>query len=219
MNAVRAARIDLVLQRPVLLGGGVISLVVLLLASGGITTLAVVPILLAVGVPVALAARDPLAEATLRGGLGVSRAAHVRARTALVLVLQLLLLLVAAAVIPLGAWADGADLRPDTYWTDVALWTSAVLWSHLWVGRDAMSRRSTTTLWAQSLGAYALAYVGGFLVLALAGWGARLTVSGAGGIEAYALAQTVGVSLGAAVLLLGALATLRLRSRVWARTA
>ena len=33
MNAVRAARIDLVLQRPVLLGGGVISLVVLLLAS------------------------------------------------------------------------------------------------------------------------------------------------------------------------------------------
>ncbi|GAA1335148.1 hypothetical protein GCM10009592_32130 [Brachybacterium rhamnosum] len=211
--SLRALRLDLVLQRPVLWFGGALALVVLLLALGGIAFVGVVPILMAVGVPVAFGAREPLREAALRGSLGIGRAAHARARTGLVLALQLLLLALAAIVILLHAhhapYDDAIVTRP--LGPDAVMWAGAVLWSHIWVGRDAL-HHSSTVLWARASISYAC-----FYVAAMVGMGIPVVVAGLLGAGVFAV--PIGTAIGAVVVLGGALAVLRWRSRVWARTA
>lgn len=229
----RALRLELIVQRPLLWGSGAVALVVLLAAIGQFAQLGIVPILLAVAVPVAAAPRDSARDDWLRGTLGISRAAHVRARVRVVMLSQLGLLLIAALVILLGPHSGeehpamlgrmrmgGLSLLAPTveYWQDLAIWAPAVLWSHIWVGRDAL-RNSSTLMWARAL----ISYLGMYIVVMAAGYGAWLLVLLLGAL--LGLESVVGPAAGAisvltgAALLGGGLLVLRWRSRVWARAA
>jgi hypothetical protein len=228
----RALGLELTLQRPLLWGCGVVALVVLLLAVGQIAGLGVVPLLLAVMAPIGAGPRDAHREALLRGGLGVSRAAHVLARTRIVLGLQLVLLAVTALTILMGPhsveepsvvgpWsvAGITVMLPTTsFWSDALMFCSAVLWSHLWVGRDAL-RSSSTLMWARAL----VSYLGMWVVTGVvAGALTMALVLGSQWIGADVLfehSMTIGLILSWAVMLGGVLIALHRRSRVWAATA
>lgn len=229
----RALRLELILQRPLLWGSGVVALVLLLAAIGQVARLGIVPILLAVAVPVAAAPRDSARDDWLRGTLGISRAAQVRARVRVVMLSQLGLLLIAALVILLGPHSGvaepamlgrmrvgGLSLPVPTaeYWQDLVIWVPAVLWSHIWVGRDAL-RNSSTLMWARAL----ISYLGMYIVVMAASYGAWLLALLLGTLLGQESA--VGPASGAISVLTGAalfgggLLVLRWRSRVWARAA
>lgn len=229
----RALRLELTLQRPLLWGTGVVALAVLLLAIGQLARLGIVPILLAVAVPVAAGPRDPMRESVLRGTLGISRAAHVRARVRFVLLAQLALLLVAALVVLLGPHGDvvepatlgrievaGYSLPAPTlfYWQDLAVWVPAVLWSQLWVGRDALSS-SSTFMWGRAL----VSYFGMYLLVTFGIFGVQMLVLALGTVlgrqGAAEPASSVAFVPVAVVAIAGGLLALRRRSGVWARTA
>lgn len=233
MTRNRALRLELTLQRPLLWGSGVVALVLLLAAIGQFARLAAVPILLAVAAPVAAAPRDPAREDWLRGTLGISRAAQVRARVRVVLLTQLGLLLIAALVILLGPHSGGEDpamlgrmrvgglsLPAPTveYWQDLAIWAPAVLWSHIWVGRDAL-RNSSTLMWARAL----TSYLGMYIVVMAATYGVSMLVLLFGTLlgqeSAAEPASGYTFVLAGAAMLGGGLLALWWRSRVWALAA
>lgn len=228
----RALGLELTLQRPLLWGCGVVALVVLLLALGQVARLGVVPLLLAVAAPIGAGPRDAHREALLRGGLGISRAAHVVARTRFVLGLQLALLAVVSLTIlwgphtseepaVVGPWnVAGATVMLPTagFWSDALMFCSAVLWSHLWVGRDAL-RSSSTLMWARAL----VSFLGMWVVTGVvAGALTMALVLGSSWIGADALfehSMTIGLILSWAVMLGGVLIALHRRSVVWAAVA
>jgi hypothetical protein len=225
----RAVRLEIALQRPLLWGCGVVALIVLLLAGGQIIRLGVVPLMLAVMAPVGAGPRDGQREAMLRGILGISRAAHVLARTRLVVALQLVLLLFATVTILIGPhaarggletspWrtAGASAMLPSTvFWSDVLLFSSAVLWSHLAVGRDALCRCSTL-LWVRAL----VSFLGMWVVSAVVAGGAAMLIT-LGGTSLGVLlivdqAAEIGLLVAAGLMLGGGLLGLHWRSHVWA---
>lgn len=229
----RALRLELTLQRPLLWGSGVVAVLLLLAAIGQFARLGNVLILLAVAVPVAAAPRDPAREGWLSGTLGISRAARVTARVRVVLVTQLGLLLAAAVVILVGpqdgggepatlGWVSAGDLSLSVptlaYWQDVVIWASAALWSHIWVGRDAL-HDSSTAMWARALASY----LGMYVVVMAVIYGTSMLVLVIGSLlgrdpAAEPARDHLAVLAGAAVFGAGLL-VLRWRSRVWARAA
>ncbi|MGY5764079.1 hypothetical protein ACXET9_02615 [Brachybacterium sp. DNPG3] len=230
----RALRLDLLLHRPLLLGTGAIALAVLALAAVQMQKAGIVVLLLATALPVGAAARDVPSEAALRGALGVSRAAHVLARTRWILAAQLAMMLIVLLVLLLGPMDDGAGmvtigerLADPALWEDVLRWSGGVLLSHLWCGRDALRRTSGNMLWMSALGGYGIGYgsimvlqYGAFLaavyggaLLDRLGWWDRGSGLAPDMLEA-GLSIGLGV-VGIAVILL----LLRRRSRVWAATA
>ena len=229
----RALRLDVVLQRPLLLGYGVITALVLALSLTQVAQLGFVLLLLAVAAPIGAAPRDPEREAMWRASLGVSRAAHVHARTHLVLALQGTLLLVAVLVVFLGPhggdeatvrdWARPGDVVdvpvPTTvFWLDVLRWAPAVLFSHVWCGRAAL-QRTGTAVWASGLGAYLGTYLIMTYLLALVVPALRLSpVQELVGLPAGMLTPWVLVTVGVFAAAV-AVVVLRRRARVWARSA
>ncbi|MGO1946684.1 hypothetical protein [Brachybacterium alimentarium] len=229
----RALRLELTLQRPLLWGSGVVAALLLLAAIGQFARLGNVLILLAVAVPVAAAPRDPAREGWLSGTLGISRAARVRARVRVVLFTQLGLLLAAAVVILVGPQGGGGD--PATlgrvsagglslpvptlaYWQDVVIWASAAVWSHIWVGRDALHDASTA-MWARALASY----LGMYVVVTAVTFGVRMLPLALGALlgrepVAGPAQEYPAVLAGAAVFGAGLL-VLRWRSRAWAQAA
>lgn len=229
----RAFRLELILQRPLLWGSGVVAMVVLLVALGQFGRWGFVPILLAVAVPVAAAPPDPAREDWLRGTLAISRADHVRARVRFVLLTQLGLLLIAALVILVGPHLGsddpavlqqmrlgGLSLSVPTleYWQDLVMWAAAVLWTHIWVGRDAL-RSSSMVMWARAL----ISYLGMYIVVMAVSGGAQMlarTLLARVGLVDVAVSVTwIVLTVTGAVLVGGGLLVLRWRSEVWARAA
>lgn len=238
-SARRALRFEVIQQRPLLWGGAIITAAVLVLSALRIGAFGAVPIMLAVVTPVWFSAQVPARVEWLRASLGISRADHVRARVRLVLGVQCALVAAAAVVIalrPPGEYANNMLASAGTGTgmvhlaigdaQDAVLWASAILWSHVWVGRDAL-RFSSSLLLARVLLTYALMYIL-MVILTLAGFGAVVELSSRG--EELAPAEWIGRASGpipqmvvlAATALVGvggALATLAWRSRVWARAA
>ncbi|MGO2361027.1 MAG: hypothetical protein ACTH6N_07825, partial [Brachybacterium tyrofermentans] len=104
------------------------------------------------------------------------------------------------------------------YWQDLAVWVPAVMWSHLWVGRDALSS-SSTVVWGRAL----LSYFGMYLLVTFAIYGVQMLVLVLGTVlgrqGAAEPASSVAFVPVAVVAIAGGLLVLHQRSRVWARTA
>lgn len=235
----RALRFEVIQQRPLLWGGAIIAAAVLALSALRIGAFGALPIMLAVVTPVWFSAQLPARVEWLRASLGISRADHVRARVRLVLGVQCVLIAAAAAVIalrPPGEYANNmlASAGTDTGMVhltvgdsqDAVLWVSAILWSHVWVGRDAL-RSSSSLLLARVLLTYAVMYIL-MLILTLAGFSAVVELGSRGEELAPAVwierasgstSQLVVLVVTALIGVGGALATLAWRSRVWARAA
>lgn len=139
-----------------------VAALILVLALTQTARLGVVVILLAIAVPGALTSREPARETDLRGILGISRADHVRSRVRLALAIQAGLLAVAALVILFGPRGDGdpamfwwsrtavqLPIPTIEYWQDLMVVAGAVVWSHVWIGRDGL-RSSSAYLWARA---------------------------------------------------------------------
>lgn len=235
----RALRFEIIQQRPLLWGGAAVTAVVLVLAVARIGFLGAVPIMLAVVAPVWFSAQLPERVRWLRASLGISRADHVRARVRLVLGVQLALIAATAAVIALR---PPGDYVSDTFAMastptgtveltlgpvqDAVLWTSAILWGHVWVGRDAL-RSASSLLLARALLTYGLMYAL-MVVMTLAGLSAVVELGSraqeltpAEWIEhaSRPLPRAVALAVTALVGVGGALAALARRSRAWARAA
>lgn len=235
----RALRFEMIQQRPLLWGGAGVTAVVLVLAVLRIAFAGAVPITLAVVAPVWFSAQLPARVRWLRASLGISRAEHVRARVRLVLGVQLVLIAATAAVVALRPPGDTASNVLASAGTDTGtvvltigdaqdavLWASAILWSHVWVGRDAL-RSSSSLMLARALITYVLLYVL-MVVMTLAGLSAVVELGGVGEgltpvewIErgSRPVPQAITVALTALVGVGGALAALAWRSRSWARAA
>lgn len=229
----RALRLDLVLQRPLLLGYGVLTVIVLALSLTDVARFGGVLLLLAVAAPAGAGPRDPDREAMWRASLGVSRAAHVRARTRVLLALQSALLLIAALVLFLGPHgADEAAVRdwarpggvvdvpvPTTaFWLDVLRWAPAVLFSHVSCGRQAL-QRSGTAVWISGLGTYLGTYLIMTFLFGLVVPALRLPpVQELAGLPTEQLTPWVLAAIGVFGTVL-AVVVLRRRARVWARSA
>lgn len=226
----RAFALDRTLQRNFLLGVAVFTLLVVLLAAGQVMRLGIIPILFAVTAPRVLSRGDRLQDATLRAQTGVSRAAHVRARTRLTLLLQLGLIVVAAVVILIGPQTEDLEtmrqlvhvggvsiwLPTASFAVDLALWVPAVLWSHVWCGRDALRRIGGG--WASALGAYLGTYLLMLVVASVVGVSVAMVLGGSS-IEFSDTAEWVSLVVAGAMASVLALVTLRWRLQVWARTA
>lgn len=229
----RALRLDRFLQRPLLLGYGVITALVLALAVTQVARFGFVLLLLAVAAPVGAAPRDASREAALRANLGVSRAAHIRARTRLILAIQCGMLLVVHLVVFLGPqggdevtvrdWTGPAGFIdvpvPTTaFWLDSLRWAPAVLWSHVWCGHQAL-HRSGTAVWISALGAYSAVYLVMSTLFGLVIPALRLPlIQELVDLPARVLTPWTLVAVGALTAVL-AVMELRRRSRVWERSA
>ncbi|ASK66405.1 hypothetical protein CFK39_11920 [Brachybacterium avium] len=150
-----------------------------------------------------------------------------------VLLSQLGLLLIAALVILVGPHLGsddpavlqrmrlgGLSLSVPTleYWQNLVVWASAVLWTHIWVGRDAL-RSSSTVMWARALISYLGMYV---VVMAVSGGAqmlARALLARVGVVDVAASVTWIVLAVAGAVLVGGGLLVLRWRSEVWARAA
>lgn len=235
----RALRMEAIQQRPLLWGGALLTAAVLVLAALRIGTFGAVPIVLAVIAPVWFSAQLPAHLQWLRASLGISRADHVRARVRLVLGVQLALITAAAVIIALRPPGEYASTMLATASSgtgsvhltvsdaqDAVFWVSAILWSHVWVGRDAL-RSSSTLLTARVLLTYAVMYAL-MLVATLGGFSAVVELAGPGGETAPAewierasqpMPQAIVLAATSLIGVGGALAALAWRSRIWAREA
>lgn len=226
----RAIALDRTLQRNYLLGVAAISVVIVLLAAGQLVRLGFIEIMFAVTAPWVLSRGDRLQDATLRAQMGVSRAAHVLARTRLALIVQVLLIVTAAVVILIGPqYSDSESMRrlvqvggvglwvpTSAFAVDLALWVPGILWSHVWCGRDALRRIGGG--WTSAVGAFAGSYLLMVVVAAVAGVSVELMLGG-GGVDALNAAQwMVPVVVGVIATVISGI-VLRWRARVWARTA
>lgn len=226
----RARALDRTLQRNYLLGLAVITLLAVLVSVGQLMRLGFIPIFFAVTAPWVLSRGDRLQDATLRAQMGVSRAAHVRARTRLALLLQLGLILAAAVVILIGPQPEDEGamrhvvhmgdvsiwLPTSAFAVDLALWVPGILWSHVWCGRDALRRIGGG--WTSAVGAFAGTYLLILVLAAVAGVSVELINIGGGATTSDTTEWMVPVVAGLLATVLAAV-VLRWRLRVWARTA
>lgn len=98
------------------------------------------------------------------------------------------------------------------------IWASAAVWSHIWVGRDALHDASTA-MWARALASY----LGMYVVVTAVTFGVRMLPLALGALlgrepVAGPAQEYPAVLAGAAVFGAGLL-VLRWRSRAWAQAA
>lgn len=240
----RALRVEIALQRDAFVGSSIFATMVLAIALPGFARLGGILLGLALWAPYMFAMGDVPERRAMRAALGISRADRVRARTVLVVILQVALSAVVVLVLlfgpprvpdaggelPMMAWhAVGAGISlpmpTSALWSDVLTWLPALVITHVWVGREALRRASAWVLVgspAAFVAAYALVRMLPLLVFHLVRVvDQKLLEKGIldhGPSDLWLAYGRFQTAVGVAVILL-ALVVLVWRSRAWARRA